>query len=154
MPHYHLIFILESRVWILDQASTQTRIIISVLSSGTDAKCTFGAKRHCAKYTKATFKPCKLVLDLLSILKAIIRIMNPHFNKWEEKTHFIFYISINSLFNCSNCPNMLTFLRTPSWVLDSLSKTGGRNLDIIFCNCSSVSAWPSRKKTRSSWSII
>lgn len=63
-----------------------------VLSSGTDAKCTFGAKRHCAKHTKATFKSCKLVLDLLSILKAIIRIMNPHFNKWEEKTHFILHI--------------------------------------------------------------
>lgn len=49
-----------------------------------------------------------------------------------------------------NCT--LTFLRTPSCVLDSLRRTGGRNLEIIFCNCSSVSAWPRRKNTRSSWS--
>lgn len=47
---------------------------------------------------------------------------------------------------------LLTFLRTPSCVLESFRSTGGRNLDMMFCSCSSVSAWPSRKKTRSSWS--
>ena len=112
---------------------------------------TAGATCSCAKHTKATFKSCKPVLDLLSILKG--RNTNLDFNNGKRK-FASWYISTYSPFNSPNRPNMLTFLRTPSWVLDSLSKTGGRNLDIMFCNCSSVSAWPSRKKTRSSWSVM
>lgn len=43
----------------------------------------------------------------------------------------------------------MTFFRTPSCCDDNLSKTGGKNFDTTFCNCSSVSADPTRRKTRS-----
>ena len=46
--------------------------------------------------------------------------------------------------------SQVTFFRTPSVWLASLSSTGGRNLKRTFCSCSSVSAEPTRRKTRSS----
>lgn len=48
---------------------------------------------------------------------------------------------------------LLTFFLTPSWTLESLRSTGGRNLEMMSCSCSSVSAWPRRRNTRSSWSV-
>lgn len=66
------------------------RIIISVISSGNDAKYTVGTKCSCAKHTKATFKSRRLVPDSLSILKGHNEIMNRDFNT-EKKTHFIIY---------------------------------------------------------------
>ena len=49
-------------------------------------------------------------------------------------------------------PQCHTFFLTPSWTLESFRSTGGRNLEMMSCSCSSVSAWPNRRNTRSSWS--
>jgi hypothetical protein len=45
--------------------------------------------------------------------------------------------------------DLCTFFLTPSCWLDSFNNTGGRNFDIALCNCSSDSAEPMRRNTRS-----
>lgn len=62
-------------------------------------------------------------------------------------TIFTFWLTIQ---NMNKIYLSFTFFRTVSSGLHNLSRTGGRNLLSLTSNCSSVSADPTRKNTRSS----